>query len=43
MNKREYKRRLKAIEKELKTSKGMQYILLMEEKSTIEYLIMRAV
>lgn len=43
MSRREYQKRLKEIERELKTSKGMQYILLMEEKSTIEYLILKAV
>lgn len=36
---REYKRRLKEIEKELQTATGLDYILLTEEKENLEWLL----
>ena len=39
---REYKKRLKEIEEELQTATGLDYILLSEEKETIEWLLLDA-
>ena len=40
---KEYKKRLKQIERELQTASGIKYILLQEEQEQLEFLIIRAV
>lgn len=39
---KEYKRRLQQIEHELETASGLQYILLQEEKETLQWLLIDA-